>query len=127
MRDAFFFLISWMYPCVCINILIKYVYGKIMICIRGEVMARILPSSDLRNKYGEISTFCNTYNEPVFITKNGTGDLVVLSNNAYEELAGRRELHKQLDEGLMAMKNGGGRLAKDVFGQIKREYGFDEV
>ena len=43
-------------------------------------MATIRPSSDLRNKYNEISEFCNKYNEPVFITKNGIGDLVVLSN-----------------------------------------------
>jgi len=88
-------------------------------------MAKILPSSDLRNKYNEISTFCNTYNEPVFITKNGTGDLVLLSNAAYEELSGRRKLHRLLDEGLNAMKNGGGQPAKDVFAKIKKEYGFD--
>jgi len=89
-------------------------------------MAKILPSSDLRNKYNEISNFCNTYNEPVFITKNGTGDLVVLSNSAYEELSGRRELHRLLDEGLSAMKAGGGRPAKEVFSHIQKEYGFDE-
>ena len=89
-------------------------------------MAKILPSSDLRNKYNEISTFCNTYNEPVFITKNGTGDLVLLSNVAYEELSGRRELHRLLDEGLYAMKACGGRPAKDVFADMKKEYGFDE-
>ncbi|MCL1878913.1 MAG: type II toxin-antitoxin system prevent-host-death family antitoxin [Defluviitaleaceae bacterium] len=88
-------------------------------------MAKILPSSDLRNKYNEISTFCNTYNEPVFITKNGTGDLVLLSNTAYEELSGRRELHRLLDEGLSAMKAGGGRPAKEVFDTIQKEYGFD--
>ena len=41
-------------------------------------MAVIRPSSDLRNKYNEISEFCNQSNEPVYITKNGTGDLVVL-------------------------------------------------
>ena len=87
-------------------------------------MAKIIPSSDLRNKYNEISSFCNTYNEPVFITKNGTGDLVVLSNSAYEELSGRRELHRLLNEGLSAMKNGGGRPAKDVFSKIKQEYDF---
>ena len=90
-------------------------------------MAKIIPSSDLRNKYNEISTFCNAYNEPVFITKNGTGDLVLLSNTAYEELSGRRELHRLLDEGLYAMKTGSGRSAKDVFADIKREYGFDEA
>ena len=89
-------------------------------------MAKILPSSDLRNKYNEISNFCNTYNEPVFITKNGTGDLVLLSNAAYEELSGRKELHRLLDEGLLAMKAGGGRLAKEVFADIEKEYGLSE-
>jgi len=88
-------------------------------------MAKILPSSDLRNKYNEISSFCNTYHEPVYITKNGTGDLVVLSNNAYEELSGRRELHRLLNEGLSAMRAGGGRPARDVFADIEKEYGFD--
>ena len=43
-------------------------------------MPSIRPSSDLRNNYNEISEFCNRSNEPVFITKNGSGDLVVLSN-----------------------------------------------
>ena len=90
-------------------------------------MAKILPSSDLRNKYSEISTFCNTYNEPVYITKNGAGDLVLLSNAAYEELSGRRELHRLLDEGLSAIKSGGGRSAKEVFAAIKQEHGFDGV
>lgn len=87
-------------------------------------MARILPSSDLRSKYNEISNFCNMYNEPVFITKNGAGDLVLLSNAAYEELSGRRELSRLLDEGLFAMKAGGGRTAEEVFSDIEREYDF---
>jgi len=90
-------------------------------------MAKIMPSSDLRNKYNEISSFCNTYNEPVFITKNGTGDLVVLSNVAYEELFSRRELHRKLDEGLHAMETGGGRPAREVFQEIKEERGSGEV
>jgi len=88
-------------------------------------MAKIMPSSDLRNKYNEISNFCNTYNEPVFITKNGAGDLVVMSNSAYEELSGRRELYRLLDEGLAAMKTGGGLPAAEVFASLKKEYGFD--
>jgi len=90
-------------------------------------MAKIMPSSDLRNKYSEISSFCNTYNEPVFITKNGTGDLVVLSNVAYEELSARHELYRQLDEGLRAMEAGGGRPARQVFDTIKKERGFGEA
>jgi prevent-host-death family protein len=91
------------------------------------VMAKILPSSDLRNKYNEISSFCNTYNEPVFITKNGAGDRVLMSNAVFEELSGRRELHRLLDEGFFSMKTGGGRPANEVFSKIREEYGFGTV
>ncbi len=90
-------------------------------------MATIRPSSDLRNKYNEISDFCNRFNEPVFITKNGTGDLVVLSNSEYEKLCGKAELHKLLDEGLFAMKSGNNRPATDVFADIEEKFGFDRV
>ncbi len=90
-------------------------------------MAAIRPSSDLRNKYNEISDFCNQFNEPVFITKNGTGDLVVLSNSEYERLCGKAELHRLLDEGLFAVKNGNNRPAADVFSDIERKFGFDGV
>ena len=44
-----------------------------------KLMAKILPSSDLRNKYNEISNFCNTYHEPVYITKNGTCEILCRS------------------------------------------------
>lgn len=49
-------------------------------------MAIIRPSADLRNKYNEISKICHETNEPVFITKNGYNDLVILSNEAYENM-----------------------------------------
>ena len=82
-------------------------------------MAVIRPSSDLRNKYNEISGFCHAYDEPVYITKNGVGDLVVLSNEAYERLCGTRELHTKLDEGLQAMRVGDTRPAADVFADLE--------
>ena len=90
-------------------------------------MASIRPSSDLRNKYNEISDFCHRYNEPVFITKNGTGDLVVLSNAAFERLCGKSELHRLLDEGIADMQSGNGRPAAQVFAEIEREFGFDGI
>ena len=86
-------------------------------------MATIRPSSDLRNKYNEISEFCHTYNEPVFITKNGTGDLVVLSNANYENLAGKHELYRLLEEGFASMKKGRGRSATEVFDSLEKEFG----
>jgi len=41
-------------------------------------MPIIRKSVDLRNSYSEIYEFCHKYREPVFITKNGAGDLVVM-------------------------------------------------
>ena len=58
-------------------------------------MPAIRPSSDLRNGYNEISEFCHKYNEPVYITKNGTGDLAVMSIETYERLVGRFDLWKR--------------------------------
>lgn len=83
-------------------------------------MPSIRPSSDLRNKYNEISEFCHKYSEPVFITKNGQGDLAVMSIETFERLVGKFELYKLLEEGMKAMKNNKVLPAEDVFGQIER-------
>jgi prevent-host-death family protein len=88
-------------------------------------MAMIRPSSDLRNKYNEISEFCHKYSEPVFITKNGTGDLVVMSNAAYEKMSGKYELNCLLDEGLADIEAGRSRPAREVFADLEREFGFE--
>lgn len=69
-------------------------------------MPNIRPSADLRNKYNEISEFCHNYSEPVFITKNGKGDLAVLSIETYEKLCGKFELYSLLNESLEAERNG---------------------
>ena len=67
-------------------------------------MPEIRPSSDLRNKYNEISRFCREHKEPVYITKNGRGDLAVMSIEVYERLVGKAELYELIDEGLEAKK-----------------------
>jgi PHD/YefM family antitoxin component YafN of YafNO toxin-antitoxin module len=69
-------------------------------------MPVIRKSADLRNSYSDISEFCHKYREPVFITKNGEGDLAVMSIETYEAITGRRELYRLLDEGLNDIKNG---------------------
>ena len=48
-------------------------------------MVYIRPCADLRNNYNEISKICHETNRPVFITKNGYNDLVVMSNEAFEK------------------------------------------
>ncbi len=47
-------------------------------------MPIIRPISDLRNSANEISDFCRQTREPVYITRNGTGDMVVISVEEYE-------------------------------------------
>lgn len=86
-------------------------------------MPLIRPSSDLRNKYNDISDFCHEYSEPVYITKNGRGDLAVMSIETYERLVGKFELYKLLDEGIEAIKSDKVFPAEDVFGQIEKGLG----
>lgn len=83
-------------------------------------MPKIRPSSDLRNNYSEISKFCHQYNEPVYITKNGQGDLAIMSIETYERLVGKFELCKLLDEGVSAMKEGKVRLFKEAVADIQK-------
>lgn len=61
-------------------------------------MPVIRPISDLRNKAMEISELCHRENQPVFITRNGKGDLVVMSQTHYECLQNLIELYRKLGE-----------------------------
>ncbi len=83
-------------------------------------MPTIRPSSDLRNKYNEISQMCHEYNEPVYITKNGKGDLAVMSIEVFERLVGKYELHKLMQEGIDAMKKGDVKPFHKALGDINR-------
>lgn len=83
-------------------------------------MPTIRPSADLRNNYNEISQFCHEYSEPVFITKNGKGDLAVLSIEAYEKLCGKLELYNLLDEGLQSEKSGRTKPLDDVINDLRK-------
>ena len=82
-------------------------------------MPAIKSSADLRNSYNEISTFCHTYNEPVFITKNGKGDLAVMSIEAYERLAGKSELYRLITDGIDDIKNGNTRPFSEAMADIR--------
>lgn len=82
-------------------------------------MPTIKSSAELRNDYNGISNFCHTYNEPVFITKNGKGDLAVMSIEAYEQLTARFELYDMLKEGIEDVKNGETRPFAEAIADIR--------
>ena len=60
--------------------------------------------------------------EPVYITKNGQGDLVVMSIEAYEGLVGKFELRKLLGDGMEAVKQGKVRPFRDALHDIDEEF-----
>lgn len=59
-------------------------------------MPIIRPISDLRNRAHEISELCQHENQPVFITRNGLGELVVMSQEHFEQMQARLELYEKL-------------------------------
>ena len=59
-------------------------------------MPSIRPISDLRNNANEISDFCRQTHEPVYITRNGTGDMAVVSIEEYERQQALIDLYGKL-------------------------------
>ena len=59
-------------------------------------MKMIRPVSDLRNHFADISKTVHETAQPVFLTKNGYGDMVVLSMEAYENLQLESEIYTKL-------------------------------
>jgi PHD/YefM family antitoxin component YafN of YafNO toxin-antitoxin module len=91
---------------------------------RGDViMPEIRPIKDLRNTT-EISELCHKIKEPVFITKNGYGDLVVMSMETYEKSLAKLELYQKLTEAEAQIKNGKDILdGEEVFKDLKKKHG----
>lgn len=87
-------------------------------------MTVIRPISDLRNKSNEISRVCHETGEPVFITKNGESDLVVMSMAAYERRRAMFELHGKLDEAEAARDAGDKGIShREMMAELKSRLG----
>lgn len=61
-------------------------------------MPRIIPIRDLRDT-GKMSEMCSASNEPIFITKNGYGDMVIMSMAVYEQRMARLEIREKIMAG----------------------------
>ena len=83
-------------------------------------MPIIKPISDLRNKSNEISKLAHESNQPVFITKNGEGDLVVMSMSHYSNLQLKIELLGKLSVAQNQKAAGDkGRTLKQVMSSVR--------
>ena len=84
-------------------------------------MPVIKPISDLRNKANEISALAHKLNEPVFITRNGEGDMVVMSMAQYGKIQLKLDLFSKLAvaQGQRA-KGDKGRTLSAVMKDIRR-------
>ena len=83
-------------------------------------MPIIRPSSDLRNNYNEISTICHQTKRPVYITKNGAGDLAVMSIELYELLTDKYMLYKELEKGTKSLENGDVYSEEEIFEELEK-------
>jgi prevent-host-death family protein len=63
----------------------------------GNIMPRIIPIKDLKNT-GVISQMCHEATEPIYVTKNGYGDMVIMSVKMYEEKLYMLDVYKKLAE-----------------------------
>lgn len=68
-------------------------------------MPQIIPIRDLKNT-GEISKMCHTSDEPIFVTKNGYGDMVIMSMKMYEEKMFMLDVYSKLIEAEEQIKEG---------------------
>lgn len=110
-------------------------------------MAFIRPCADLRNNYNEISRICHETNQPVYITKNGYNDLVLLSNEAYEKYeeeiieklisehfekkypdfeSFKRDIYKKIEQGLKDIEEGRYQPMEDVLAELEEQYDFSK-
>jgi prevent-host-death family protein len=85
-------------------------------------MPRIRPISALRNT-NELSDFCHASDEPVYITKNGYDDLVIMSIESFERQQTMIEIYKKLGEAEDSIIVGAELMDdEDVFGSLRKHY-----
>ena len=83
---------------------------------------QIIPMRDLKNTV-EIERRCKESHEPVFVTKNGYGSLVVMDIDYYDETMRKMEEARMLNAAYKSYEEGNMRDGKTVLKEIKKKYG----
>ncbi len=85
-------------------------------------MPVIMPIKDLRNT-SEISDMAHRMQEPIFVTKNGYSDLVVMSSELYDKFARVNRIDQAIFESEKEMEEGGLSIDLDeAFEKLNRKY-----
>jgi len=82
----------------------------------------VVPSSDLRNRYTELTEEYLPKGEPIYLTKNGRGHAVLLSIEEYERLS-KADVVRKIEEGIREAKSGNVMTVEETASYIRKELG----
>ena len=85
-------------------------------------MPHIIPIRDLK-KTSELSKLCREAKEPVFITKNGYGDMVIMSMETYEKTMLMNDIYRKLDVAEQSFAKGEVVDGFESIKKIREKYG----
>lgn len=86
------------------------------------MMAYILPIKELKNT-GKISELCHNTNEPIHITKNGYGDMVIMSAEVFNALSRKWQMYADIELSRKQASEGQTRNAYDALVELRQKYG----
>ena len=85
-------------------------------------MPQIMPIKDLKDT-SSISEKCHNANEPIFITKNGYGDMVIMSIELFEETQKKWSMYSDIDLSEQQIKEGKTKNARKALSAVSDKYG----
>jgi len=85
-------------------------------------MPQIIPIKELKNT-SEISDMCHKADEPIYVTKNGYGDMVIMSIEVYESVMRQFAMYKDIEISEKQIKSGQTKDAREALNDMKVKYG----
>ena len=85
-------------------------------------MPKIIPIKDLKDT-ANVSELCHTLNEPIYVTKNGYGDMVLMSMDYYESMRKKWEMYTDLETSEEQIVQGKTKNAKKALQSVRTKYG----
>ncbi len=89
-------------------------------------MPQIMPIKDLKDT-SAISEKCHMANEPIFITKNGYGDMVIMSIELFEETQKRWSMYSDIELSEQQIKEGKTKNARKALSSMRDKYGLSTL